>query len=60
MVALKKAGFDPILQVHDELALSVRTKDEALQAAQIMATCVTMEVPNRCDVEVGPSWGEAK
>jgi DNA polymerase I-like protein with 3'-5' exonuclease and polymerase domains len=60
MVALKKAGFDPILQVHDELALSVRTKDEALQAAQIMANCVKMEVPNRCDVEVGPSWGEAK
>jgi len=42
------------------LALSVRTKDEALQAAQIMAECVKMEVPNRCDVEVGPSWGEAK
>lgn len=60
MVALKKAGFDPILQVHDELALSVRTKDEALQAAEIMANCVKMEVPNRCDVEVGPSWGEAK
>ena len=60
MVALKKAGFDPILQVHDELALSVLSKDDALQAAEIMANCVRMEVPNRCDVEVGPSWGEAK
>jgi DNA polymerase I-like protein with 3'-5' exonuclease and polymerase domains len=60
MVALKKAGFDPILQVHDELALSVLSKDDALQAAEIMANCVKMEVPNRCDVEVGPSWGEAK
>jgi DNA polymerase I-like protein with 3'-5' exonuclease and polymerase domains len=46
--------------VHDELALSVNTKDDARAAAQIMAEAVKMEVPNRCDVEVGPSWGEAK
>jgi DNA polymerase I-like protein with 3'-5' exonuclease and polymerase domains len=60
MVALAKAGFDPILQVHDELALSVKNKEQAQAAAEIMANAVRLEVPSRCDVEVGPSWGEAK
>lgn len=60
MVALAKAGFDPILQVHDELALSVRDEEQAQAAAEIMANAVRLEVPSRCDVEVGPSWGEAK
>lgn len=60
MVALAKAGFTPILQVHDEVALSVKSRDEAQEAAKIMAEAVRLEVPSRCDVEVGPSWGEAK
>jgi len=60
MVALFKAGFDPILQVHDELALSVKNREEAHTAAEIMAQAATLEIPSRCDVEVGPSWGEAK
>ena len=60
MVALKKAGFDPILQVHDEVALSVASRDDAVEASRVMAQAVSLEVPSRCDVEVGPSWGEAK
>ena len=60
MVALAKAGFDPILQVHDELALSVKSREQAQAAAEIMANAVRLEVPSRCDVEVGPNWGEAK
>jgi DNA polymerase I-like protein with 3'-5' exonuclease and polymerase domains len=60
MVALAKAGFDPILQVHDEVALSVRNREDAQAAAEIMANAVRLEVPSRCDVEVGASWGEAK
>jgi DNA polymerase I-like protein with 3'-5' exonuclease and polymerase domains len=59
MVALAKAGFDIRLQVHDEIALSVRNRDEAVEASRIMAHAVTLEVPSRVDVEVGPSWGEA-
>jgi len=60
MVALWKAGYKPILQVHDEVALSVDSARQAREAAQIMAEAVRLEVPSRCDVEVGPSWGEAK
>jgi DNA polymerase I-like protein with 3'-5' exonuclease and polymerase domains len=59
MVALSKAGFTLLLQVHDEIALSVRNIDEAREAADIMAKAVTLEVPSRVDVETGPSWGEA-
>ena len=59
MVALSKAGFNLLLQVHDEVALSVRNIDEAREAADIMAKAVTLEVPSRVDVETGPSWGEA-
>jgi DNA polymerase I-like protein with 3'-5' exonuclease and polymerase domains len=59
MVALAKAGFDIRLQVHDEIALSVRNRDEAREAADIMVKAVNLEVPSRVDVETGPSWGAA-
>ena len=59
MVALHKAGFNLLLQVHDEIALSIKNKDEAMQAAEVMRTAVNLEVPSKVDVEIGPSWGEA-
>jgi DNA polymerase I-like protein with 3'-5' exonuclease and polymerase domains len=60
MVALHKAGFRLLLQVHDEVAVSVKNRDEALQAAEIMRTAVELEVPSKVDVEIGNSWGEAQ
>ena len=59
MVALHKAGFNLLLQVHDEIALSVRNKEEAREAANLMVTAVNLEVPSRVDVETGLSWGSA-
>jgi DNA polymerase I-like protein with 3'-5' exonuclease and polymerase domains len=60
MVALHEAGENLLLQVHDELVLSVKDRAQAERAAEIMADCVKMEIPSRVDVEVGPNWGEAK
>lgn len=60
MVALSKAGYHVLLQVHDEIALSVLNKEKAKEAAQIMVEAAKLEVPSRVDVEIGPSWGEAK
>ncbi len=60
MVALDQAGFRVLLQVHDELAVSVSSREEAQEAARIMCNAVELEVPSRVDVELGPSWGEAK
>jgi len=60
MVNLYKMGRLPLIQVHDELAMSVEDKNDALQIAKIMESAVPLEVPNKCDVEIGPSWGEAE
>jgi len=59
MVALHKAGFRVLLQVHDEVALSVKDRSQAEEAARIMAQAVKLEVPSKADVEIGPSWGQA-
>jgi DNA polymerase I-like protein with 3'-5' exonuclease and polymerase domains len=60
MVALHEAGERLLLQVHDELVLSVETKEQAQRAAEIMANAVRLEIPSRVDVEIGENWGEAK
>jgi DNA polymerase I-like protein with 3'-5' exonuclease and polymerase domains len=59
MVNIYKTGRIPLVQVHDEIAMSVTDKNDALQIAHIMESAVSLEVPNKCDVEIGPSWGEA-
>jgi DNA polymerase I-like protein with 3'-5' exonuclease and polymerase domains len=60
MLACIEAGKLPLLQVHDELCLSVKTLQEAQEYAKLMQECVTLEVPTKVDCELGPSWGEAK
>ena len=59
MVELHKAGYTMLLSVHDEIAMSVDTREEAEAAAVIMRDCVQLEVPSKVDVEVGPTWGKA-
>lgn len=59
MVECDAAGFDTIIQVHDEIAFSVRDRAEAEAAADVMRTCVPMELPSKVDVETGASWGES-
>ena len=60
MVNLYKEGLVPLIQIHDEIAMSVKDKEQAKYIADIMVSAVPLEVPNVCDVEIGPSWGEAK
>jgi DNA polymerase I-like protein with 3'-5' exonuclease and polymerase domains len=60
MVALHRAGFPVLLQVHDEIALSVDGREAADHASRIMREAVSLEVPSLVDVEIGPSWGEAR
>ena len=60
MVNLYKMGKLPLLQIHDELAMSVGSLEEAQEIAEVMENAVPLEVPNVCDIEMGPSWGEAK
>jgi DNA polymerase I-like protein with 3'-5' exonuclease and polymerase domains len=60
MLELHKAGYTMLLSVHDEIALSVDTREEAQAAAEIMRDCVALEVPSKVDVEIGKTWGSAE
>jgi DNA polymerase I-like protein with 3'-5' exonuclease and polymerase domains len=54
-----QAGYLPMLQVHDELAFSVDSVEQAREISAIMSNSVPLCVPNKCDIDFGPSWGEA-
>jgi DNA polymerase I-like protein with 3'-5' exonuclease and polymerase domains len=58
-LACCKAGQVPLLQVHDELAFSVDGVADARNLSKIMSEAVPLCVPNKCDIDIGPSWGEA-
>jgi DNA polymerase I-like protein with 3'-5' exonuclease and polymerase domains len=60
MLALHKAGFTVLLQLHDEIVVSVKSEEEAREAGRIMASAVELSIPSIVDVEVGNSWGSAK
>ena len=60
MVNVCAAGNVPMLQVHDELAFSVESAEQAKELAEIMEQAVPLQVPNKCDVDLGPSWGECE
>ena len=58
MVLAEAAGFELQLQVHDELDLSVNSREEAQELARIMCSAMPMRVPSKVDLEFGPNWGE--
>jgi len=60
MVEADAAGFRLQLQIHDEIALSVENREEGEALGKLMCECVKLNVPSKVDVEIGPSWGEAK
>ena len=60
MVAVHKEGIVPLIQVHDELDISVSDPDNGLKIKEIRQSCVYMQIPSVVDAEFGPSWGEAK
>jgi len=60
MVALWEEGITPMIQVHDELDISVESEKQSKLITELMQDCVSLEVPSIIDAEVGPNWGEAK
>lgn len=60
MVEIDRQGYWMMLQVHDETANSVESRRQADEIAEIMSNIILARVPFRVDVEIGPSWGEAK
>jgi len=59
MVDIYQSGRIPLIQIHDEVAISVKDREDAENISRIMENAVLLEVPNKCDVEVGSSWGTA-
>ena len=63
MVALANEKIYPMLQIHDELAISIekdKIKEKTKQIKEIMEECVKLEVPNKVDVAIGNNWGTCK
>jgi len=60
MIELHKAGVIPHIQVHDELDISVKSKEHVTMIKDIMEDAVSLEVPNKVDYESGPNWGIIK
>jgi DNA polymerase I-like protein with 3'-5' exonuclease and polymerase domains len=62
---IKKAMLDlynekiiPLIQIHDELNISIKDQHEADKVIEIMENAVNLEVPNKVDYEKGKHWGE--
>ena len=59
MRAVFREGIVPLLQMHDCLDCSVRTREQAELVAQLGCDAVSLEVPMRVDLKFGRSWGDA-
>lgn len=55
-----EAGHVPHITVHDELCFSIESREKLREIKQIMESVYELQVPIMADVDVGPSWGEAK
>ena len=57
MVDLRAEGITPLIQLHDELDISVESTEQAKRITEIMENCVSLKIPNKVDYEVGTDWG---
>jgi len=61
MIDLDKEGITPMIQIHDELAISLKDDPETKKKIiDIMENTIEMSVPSKVDVAIGNNWGEAK
>ena len=58
MLDLYKEKITPLIQIHDELNISIKDKAESDNVIEIMENAVSLEVPNKVDYEKGKHWGE--
>jgi len=57
MVNLYKENILPMVQVHDELNVSITDDKQAEKVKKIMEEAVLLEIPNKVDYECGENWG---
>lgn len=59
MLMCWREGIVPLIQMHDELGLSVGEPETVGRVRQIMLEAVPLLVPMKVDVQLGSNWGEA-
>ena len=57
MIDLHKEKIIPLIQIHDELNISIESKEQSKKIVEIMEQTVELKVPNKVDYEVGEHWG---
>ena len=61
MINCYKAGYMPLLQIHDELCFSINEENDIKGVKEVMENAIeNLKVPFKVDVAIGKSWGEAK
>jgi len=61
MINCYKAGYEPLLQIHDELCFSINEEKDIKGVKEVMENAIeNLKVPFKVDVAIGKSWGEAK
>ena len=61
MIQCYKAGYKPLLQIHDELCFSIEDEGDIKGVKEIMENAIDkLKVPSKVDIALGRSWGEAK
>ena len=61
MIKCYKQGYQPLLQIHDELCFSINEEADIKGVKEVMENAIEdLQVPFKVDVAIGKSWGEAK
>ena len=59
MVDLHEEGITPMIQIHDEIAVSVSDEKTSKRIVDIMENACKLEVPSKVDAELGKNWGDS-
>ena len=57
MINLFKENICPLIQLHDELNISIENPEQADKVVKIMEEAIPLEIPNKVDYENGENWG---
>ena len=61
MINLYKEGVVPMIQIHDELAISFDGSEEKQnKIIECMENAIDLNIPSKVDVAVGNNWGETQ
>ncbi len=60
MVNLYKKGILPHIQIHDELCISIKNKEEGNTIKTVMEEAISLLIPNKVNYKKGSSWGNIK